>query len=321
MFSKSPTTRWNAGRWLAVAAAAVVVAAMLPNARAGTLSDAPTVGDTLLAAVEAYNAHDAVGLPMPSADQLARLLEGEVVKVRRRMPMSDSTGGREERIRIVGYRYFERPRLLIWLSALDIGQQHADRLTEHLMWADDGGDSLWYQHMELPWPIRNRHWVIRNRKNTDLTLATAGVAWEHAWRLEEGGYDTAMALLGDGAVDGLDDRDGRKAIYLPINRGGWTMFELPGNRTLVAAHVSTVLGGWIPDGMVAGIVSRHLDSILSGLEARSETIHERYDTSYTIFTGDARAITRAMAVDAQRASAGAADANQSPVPVPTRKKP
>ncbi len=314
----SQTARWSPGRWMAVAAVFLPLATLLPAAGADPSRLGPAPADDLLAAVAAYNEHDAVGLPMPSSDEVASLLDGEVVKIRRRLPMTDSAGGHEDRIRIVGYRYFERPRLLIWLSALDIGQQHADRLTEHLMWADDGGDSLWYQFLELPWPIKNRHWVIRNRKNTSLTRATGGVAWEHAWRLEEGGYGTAMTLLGDGAVDGLDTRDGRKAIYLPVNRGGWTMFELTGNRTLVAAHVSTVLGGWIPEGLVASLVSRHLDSILSGLEARSQTIHDRYDTGYVIYTGDAQPISRAMAVEAQRATA---DTATESVPVQPRKKP
>ena len=189
----------------------------------------------------------------------------------------------------------ERPRLLVWLAALNIGTQHAKRLTEHVMQFDDSGGSVWYQHLNLPWPLKNRHWIIRNEKRTGLTEATGGQVWEHAWRLDERGQPAAVALLADGEVDGLSARDGRKALYLPVNRGGWTMFELDSGRTLVAIHVMTVMGGWIPDRLVANMASDQLEDMLTKLEPRADAIHERYDTSYPIFTGDARRITREMA--------------------------
>lgn len=254
----------------------------------------------LTAAIEAYNGHESIELPLPSDKELRQLAAGQVVKIRRRMPIANSSGEQADRIRIVGYRVIEQPRLLVWLAALDVGTQHSKALTEHLIASDNVGGSVWYQYLKLPWPVKNRHWVIHNTKNTALAAATGGTVWEHAWRLETGGRDIAMQLLADGQVAGLTPADGEKAIYLPINRGGWTVFALDRHRALVAAHVTTELGGWIPDSLVASTVSRQLQSMLSALEQRAASIHLTYtSSSYPIFTGDGKLITPDMATAAQ----------------------
>jgi hypothetical protein len=283
-----------------------ICAAALAPATVAHADDAD--GDTagIVAALVAYNAHAAVALPVPPAADLASLVDGRVIEVRTRTRIENAAGEETDRIRVVGYRIVDRPRLLVWLAALNIGTQHAERLTEHVMQFDDSGGSVWYQYLNLPWPLKNRHWVIRNEKRTGLTAATNGVVWEHAWRLEERGRAAAQALLESGEVDGLDARDGRKALYLPVNRGGWTMFELDEDRTLVAIHVMTVMGGWIPDRLVANMASEQLEDMLTKLAPRADVIHERYDTSYPIFTGDARRITLDMARAARGTDAGRA---------------
>jgi len=61
-----------------------------------------------------------------------------------------------DRIRVVGYRLIQRPRVLIWISALNTSNEQVQRLTEYQLEDDGGTGSLWYQHMRLPWPIRDR---------------------------------------------------------------------------------------------------------------------------------------------------------------------
>lgn len=279
---------------MAARGALALVCGLLCTWPAGAALDGGKAAE-IAGALARYNRHADMPLPVPPADGLEALAEGRVVDLRERQPLASSDGESADRIRVVGYRLIERPRLLVWLAALDLGTEHTDRITEHLVAVDAAGGSVWYQHLRLPWPLRDRHWVIRNYKAVELTAASDGMIWEHAWRLEEAGDELAADLLQAGRVDGLDERTQDRAIYLPVNRGGWAMLAVGPRSTLVAAHVITVLGGWIPDGLVARLTSRQLERMLDNLEPRSYEVHEEYDASYPVFRGDGRLITVEMA--------------------------
>ena len=285
------------GRSLCVvllACAAMTVNAQTASTLAGDGRDA-----RIVQVLEQYNALSDMRLPMPGPDDAKAIAAGRVVKLRERMEMmSAATNERDQRIRVVGYRLIERPRLLVWLAALDVGTEHSDRLTEHLLMNDDRGGSLWYQHLHLYWPIKNRHWTIVNRKSVELADSTNGMVWEHAWQLAPEGREIAMDLLENREVDGLTDNRARRAIYLPVNRGAWTMFELGDGLTLVASHATVELGGFIPDSFVASYVGRQLTKMLDGLVSRSDVMDREYDTSYTIYTGAGEVITKRMAEEA-----------------------
>ncbi len=285
------------------AAAGLAGLAMLLTMACAALADSTdTRRARVSAALERYNALADLQLPVPPPDQIGEILAGRVVKLREHKDMlSPTTNTYDQRIRIVGYRLIERPRLLVWLAALDVGTEHSERLTEHALSADDRGGSVWYQHLHLPWPLRNRHWTIANAKSVHLTEATRGMVWEHAWQLAPRGDTIANDLLAQNTVAGLSGNRALRAIYLPANRGAWTMFALDKQLTLVAAHATVELGGIIPDRLVASFVSRQLQSMLNGLVARSDVMDAEYDTSYIIYTGAGEAITRAMAEQAMRA--------------------
>lgn len=249
----------------------------------------------LRGALQIYNQHTDEALPFPSRDELLELAQGGIVKIRDRVRIGDSASELEDRIRIVGYRVYDTPRLLVWLSALDLSVNHSKRLTEYLIEADTEGTARWYQFLRLPWPVKDRHWVVRSTKDVQLSAATDGFIWEQAWRLEAEGRQTAARLLADGKVAGVSTKQGAKALYAPVNRGGWAMFALDDRRVLVAAHVTTVLGGWVPDRLVARFISAQLESVLQSVEAEALTVHARYDGSHPIYTGDGKLITPRMA--------------------------
>lgn len=270
---------------------------LTPANSASSTADALTPS-TLIAAIEIYNQHQTVKLPVPSHEELSTLGRGGIVKIREQKTMLDSLENEQERIRIVGYRVYEQPRLLVWLGALDFDTQHSKRLTEHLVEAEPGGSSRWYQYVRLPWPVKNRHWVVRSFKDTELSRATDGFIWQHSWALDDNGQETAARLLANQEVDGVTSKQGSKAVYVPVNRGGWTMFELDERRVLVAAHVTSVLGGWVPDTLVARVVSSQLQSMLTNLEDEAAGIHQRYDGQSVVLTGDGQPITVSMAKEA-----------------------
>lgn len=248
-------------------------------------------------AIRQYNALSQSPLPFPDSDALEQISAGKHVIVRERKSMTRSDGTSHDGVRVIGYQLVHRPRLLVWLAALDVGTQHSNRLVEHLLEFDDRGGSLWYQFLNTPWPVRNRHWVIRNTKSVAVAHSSDERIWEHNWRLEDDGASIAGNVLRAGQVIGLQEQDGAAAIYLSINRGAWTMFQIDDDTTLVAAHTAADLGGWIPESWVARFVARQLGSVLANLEVRSDDIHERYTGRYPIFSGAGTRLTPDMAVE------------------------
>lgn len=259
----------------------------------------PTV-DELAAVIWRYNEVIDDDLPLPDAEQLTQLLAGGMVDIRDRTPIEDWRGEPQDRIRVVGYQLIDRPRLLVWLATLNVSTEHSDRMTEHQLSDDDAGGSVWYQHLNTPWPVRNRHWVISNTKNTDVTQATQGLVWEHRWQLSERGEDQALNLLLNNSVEGLGERDYQKSIYLTVNEGAWTMFEVNEQMTLVAAHTTADLGGWIPERWVTGFVAKQLGGVLKNLKEKSDTVHDDYSGDQPVFDGWGKPISPRQAADVRR---------------------
>lgn len=266
----------------------------VPGAAAG-----PSV-DELAAVIWRYNEAVDNDLPLPDTEQMERLLSGEMVDIRDRTPIEDWRGEPQDRLRVVGYKLIERPRLLVWLATLNVTTQHAKRMTEHQVSDDNVGGSIWYQHLNTPWPVRNRHWVITNSKNTEVARDTQGLVWEHRWDLAERGKDQAFNLLLNGEVEGLKEKDFDKSIYLTVNEGAWTMFEVNDQVTLVAAHTSADMGGWIPERWVSGFIAKQLGNVLAGLIAKSDTVHEDYSGEKIVFDGWGKPITPRHAADVRR---------------------
>ena len=256
--------------------------------------------DELAAVLWRYNEHSTNDLPIPSSDQLGDILKGHTVSLRKRTPIEDARGEPRDQIRVVGFQLVERPRLLVWLATLNIATQHAKRLTEYRIEDDSAGGSVWYQHLNTPWPVRNRHWVIRNDKNADIARATQGLVWEHRWELAPSGRDIALNLMLNETIDGLDEKKIDSTIYLNVNRGAWTMFAVNDDYTLVAVHTIADMGGWIPDSWVARFVSRQLGGVLKKLTERADRVHEDYTGEQPVFSGDGKPITPTQANAAQQ---------------------
>lgn len=270
----------------------------------------------LLEALDLYNELAGLPLPRPDEDDLRRLSGGDWVVFRERTEMEQVDGERQDRLRVVGYQVLRSPQLLSWLAALDVQASHSERLTEFLIETDDRGGSLWYQYLDLPWPVRNRHWTIRNTKAEQLAERSGGRIWEHHWQLEPGGEQMARSLLARRAVDGLRRADGDRAIYLAVNRGAWTMIALDEDTTLVAAHTAAVMGGWIPESLVASFIRRQLGGLLGNLQRRADTIGRKYTASYPIFTGSGERITPTMAQREHDAWLARSGLDDDPAPAP-----
>ncbi|MFK8028644.1 MAG: hypothetical protein AB8G18_00240 [Gammaproteobacteria bacterium] len=261
-------------------------------------ADEPTI-EKLTSALLEYNQVSDTVLPVPSNEELETIILGDMINLRQRT--SIVTGGQsQDTIRVVAYQLVERPRLLVWLATLNPTTQHTKRLDEYLVDIDESGSSIWYQHLDTPWPVSNRHWVISNVKDTQIARDTNDLVWEHNWRLTERGEAIAFNLLVNNKVKNLDASNYEKAIYLPANRGAWTMFSITDDVTLVAAQTTADMGGWIPDSWVANFASRQLSGVLPKLANKADRIHKDYTGETVVFTGAGVAISVEDAVRAQQ---------------------
>lgn len=220
--------------------------------------------------------------------ELADLAAGEaVVKV-----AAEPTGEDDEisTMAVWGLKLVDAPRLLLWLSVMGGNDERDYRLTPAMLSRGPDGAYVRYQHVDLPWPVRDRHWVIDCEKNTELAAATNGRAWQHVWALHEEGPSLLDAAFADGRIPGLTRDDLDDSVYLPANSGAWTMIDAGGNRTLIVASLDADLGGHFPDVIVRAFTKRKLASGMRTLVEMATRVHVNYDQAPVIHDGYGRPI-------------------------------
>src|SRR5262249_14474385 len=131
------------------------------------------------------------------------------------------------------------------------------------------GAYVTYQHMDLPWPLRDRQWVILSEKNVALADATADRIWEHRWSLVSHGEEVLETAYAEGRISGVTRQQLDGSVYLAANRGAWILFDLGHERTLVAAYLDVDLGGRLPGSLVRSFTKRQLKSELQALKSLS----------------------------------------------------
>ncbi|MEN7343950.1 MAG: hypothetical protein AAAFM81_13450 [Pseudomonadota bacterium] len=240
-------------------------------------------------ALARYQTLSGVSVTGLDKEALTKLESGDTIYQTVRMTDSENSGSTI--LRIVGYRLIQVDRESLWLAALAYDGNYSSRLTEHLVSTHQHGDATWYQHIDMPWPLRDRHWLIRTGKNTALAAATDNRIWEHRWSLEQDSYEQIRTLARNNAVRSLSSEDFRKSIMLPRNNGAWVMMELAPRSTLVVLHATMDMGGIIPDSLVARSTRKQLRKMLEKIERDSATSIDGYDGSYPIYRGDGTLIS------------------------------
>lgn len=257
--------------------AIVLALALLPSV-------APAVDKATIAGLLSdYQRETGVPVADLGADSLDALARGDTIqrKVRVSRRGDDTTA-----IRIIGYRVIDKPREALWIAALAFDGGYSERLTEHLVATHEGGGASWYQHVNMPWPLRDRHWLIRTGKGVPLAQRLDGRIWEHHWHLEPDASLHIARLMERASIPGLSPQRMRKAVALPLNNGAWVMGTLGNGRTLVVLHATMDMGGIIPDALVSRYTRRQLRTMLTNIEARADGAWEAYSSDYLIYRGD-----------------------------------
>lgn len=209
-------------------------------------------------------AFSSAGLPTPplTAEHWARVAEGKVAKVRVSEEGAD---------RAVGVRWMTHAPEAVWIAILDDTHDTiVSGLTERQLTGTAPGHKILYQHLDLPRPFEDRHWVLVIENNP--ALYAQGV-WEREWTL-----DPRMAgSLADVPDELADNVEG--SVFTPVNDGGWWLIPGDGG-VLVVYQVRTSVGGNIPEELVVRYAMTTLDDMLEHVNRRAGEIPAHYNSSH-----------------------------------------
>ncbi|NNE44514.1 MAG: hypothetical protein HKN12_09910 [Gemmatimonadetes bacterium] len=265
------------------------------------------VADLVTLAIREYNELTEFQLPELDEELMEELLAGKVARTRWKQPVPSVEPvpeGQEvdeddvkTRQRVVAMYLIKRPRDHVWVAALDPNNVPSDKVREVRLSRDGSGDSRWYQLMDLPWPVKNRHWVIDVKKREHVAAATDGRAWEQTWHLVEDGEPIAYEATKAGRSKEISYDDAKGAKYLDANTGAWAMFELTPDLTLLTYQLTVVLGGLLPEGLTARFAMGELESLCFKIEEHAYQIPQIYVDGYeTVYGGDGKPIVPPLRV-------------------------
>jgi len=231
--------------------------AWAPAAHAG--ADAVQIHDTL----RRFNEVALMPLPVVDRGDLEALVAGEVVTILTRHP--------EGHHRVVAFALTDAPKETVWVATQDPHFTGDDEAIEANV-ALEPHKASWYGFLEIPRPFHDRHWVVDVWDNVELADASGGAFWEHPWRLRPGGVALLRDRVQRGEVPGVTSESFESAIETPVNEGGIVVLELSEGESLYAYHITSSIGGAIPQRLVAGFIRTTMEGHVRALQARARDI-------------------------------------------------
>lgn len=266
---------------------------------ADNLSAGESISVKIPKLVAEYSRLSGIYVPELQSEDVEILLTGKAV-IRASRETDPEPDGDVDAMGLLGIQLVEAPRLLVWLSLLGGSGQSDDRvISVKLSQTPDSAYSR-YQYVNLPWPIRDRHWVIYCEKNLGIADATAGVIWEHRWTLQDDGEQLLQTAFENGRIPYLSVRTFNKSVYLPANRGTWGLIDLGQNRTLIVAFYDADLGGRLPGRLVRSFTKRQLRNYLETTREQTDYVLQFYDEDDLVHDGFGSPISWQAASDVAR---------------------
>lgn len=205
----------------------------------------------------ALDAHAVFPLAFTEAEW-ERVAQGKVARRREHLDGAD---------RVVGLIYVEASMEATWVSVQDPHGSYVHGMLHEELPGSTFQRRLLFQHIDLPWPMVARQWVIEVRNNLALIEASQGRVWERTWKLSP--------------ERGASHED-PKAVWLPVNDGGWYFVQAESG-TLLAYHVRSVVGGSVPDELATRWSFSTLTGMLEGIRDRLPWAATHYDVSHAPF--------------------------------------
>ena len=233
----------------------------------------------LSAALAEYNRGAKYPLPPLDEARMKRLLDGKIVKLRE---VKDDDAP-QRGIGLWRVHGFDMDSL--WIAGRDVHFGSVEELTEVPLSDPVHYPVRWYQYLDLPRPFTDRHWMVDSSPTVPLARATEGRCWEYSWGLTPDGPAIAKAAVAAGEVPGIDSHAADDAIYVPVNHGAWLYIRLPDDSIILGYHATSVVGGRIPEKLVADYTMLTLGSVLKGVLEKVPKVRAHYDAAHKPIRG------------------------------------
>ena len=232
-------------------------------------------------AITKFNRFAQFDLPKLTKSQVTKLGQRQVVTIIDRKPNKPD--------RALGMILVNTDPRPLWLAYRDLHFQQQKSTTEFLLELQKPDIETWYGYLELPWPIADRHWIVKTWNNHKLAKQTSNTHWEHPWKLVKTDTQTISQKLANQNIP--DTIKPKEAIFTPVNEGAWAILSI-GEKTLLVYHATTVIGGNVPDNLIAPFVLRTFDEMLMSIRDRAEkSIKKHYLAPHKkIIGGDGKPI-------------------------------
>ena len=207
--------------------------------------------------------HSMGHVPDLSQEDLARLHSGKTIG--RRLESEGEVDG------ALGIAFMPLSIEAVWVGGLDDRHaQLAAGLTEVWLPGTNTERKILYQHLDVPQPFSDRHWVVQIRSNAGLYSASEGKVWERYWDLDPRPLSELLLELPDGAIE-LESG----TLTTPINRGRWTIVRV-GDGVIVLYEVHTDIGGPVPEELMVRFAMLSLNEFMGTLEEVGRRAPEHY---------------------------------------------
>lgn len=235
--------------------------------------------------LEIYRRQARFFVPPLEGSQLQELAAGELVRLRYR---PDPEGPHQA----IGLQWVDLPRRDLWIASQDAHFGGIDQTLEYRLSSQGEQPTLWFGFVDLPWPLKNRRWVVEVWDNLDLAASPDLDAWEHGWQLAPDAWTRAEELIRRGEIAGMTEERSSKALWTPVNRGAWLMIALPDGGTLLGFHATFEIGGSVPDRLVVANTLQGLEELFVGVVERARVLVRRHysDVHQIILGGDGKPI-------------------------------
>lgn len=233
-----------------------------------------------------YRQQARLSLPRLQASHLQDLAAGELVRLRHLPPEPSSPH------QAVGLQWVDLPRNDLWIAAQDSHFSGLDETLEYRLSEAGEEPTLWFGFVDLPWPLKNRRWVVEVWDNFELAASPEIDAWEHGWQLAPKAWPRAEEAIRQGLVEGMTAERSAKALWTPVNRGAWMMINMPEGGTLIGFHATFEIGGSVPDRLVVANTLHGLERLFAKVieRARSQVKSHYTEDHPAILGGDGNPI-------------------------------
>lgn len=221
------------------------------------------VVDEALASASPYlQQHSPFGVPALSAEDQAKMARGETVWV-------DSQNASGETLLTIG-GLIEASPAAVWIAILDDDHNGlSERVLDRELTPRREGYKSLYQHISLPYPLSDRHWIIEIQTDRKLYQISQNSIWRRGWDLDP---------RGESALSELSPEDRSKiqsGVWTPANEGEWLVIP-SGKHCVVIYRGRFDVGGRIPESIAQAVGNQGALDLFNQLQDLANEMPSHY---------------------------------------------